>query len=435
MSVREGGRRPGVAATLYRGASAFLAVYVVGSAISFGVQLFIARVLGAPSYGHLVYAMSWMAMLLLGCNFGLKPTAVRFVAAYNARGEWGSLRGFLRTSTWWTIAASTGVVTLSVAVLWLVRPRLDELGTTLVLIAVAMPFMALSEVWSSAVRGLGAVARSQIPASIVQHTLLGIALLALVLVQGSQGGAALAARAFLLATIGTLVVAGLFLRRALPRQVAACTPLEVRPEWLHVAGSNVLIALFQAVRAPLIVVIAGAYVDSRHLAFYGAAQRLANVMALGLTGISAFASPLISEYFALSDFASLQRLARAAARGALGTALITALVMIVFGHPLLHLFGEGFETAYIPLLILLFGEMAAAAAGPVGLFLTMTGRQRTASWIEAVTSTSAVGLALILVPRYGIGGAAVGVATGSFLRNAAMLVAVRKQLGLRSAIA
>jgi O-antigen/teichoic acid export membrane protein len=127
-----------LAATLYRGASAFLAVYVVGSAISFGVQLFIARVLGAPSYGHLVYAMSWMAVLLLGCNFGLKPTAVRFVAAYNARSEWGSLRGFLRNSTWWTIAASMVVVTVSVTVLWLVRPRLDELGTTLVLIAVAI---------------------------------------------------------------------------------------------------------------------------------------------------------------------------------------------------------------------------------------------------------------------------------------------------------
>lgn len=435
MNLHEGSPRPGLAATLYRGSSAFLAIYVAGSGLSFGVQLFMARVLGAPSYGYFVYAMSWMAVLLLGCNVGLKPTAVRFVAAYNARAEWPLLRGFLRTATRWTIAASMVVVTLSLVALWLLRPRLDQLGTTLVLIAIAMPFMALGEVWSSALRGLGAVARSQIPASIVQHSLLGIALIVLVASSGADGGATLSACAFLLATIGTLGVAGLFLRRALPRQVAGCPPLHAGPEWFHVAGSNVLIALFQAVRAPLIVVIAGAYVDSRHLAFYGAAQRLANVMALGLTGISAFASPLISEYFALSDFASLQRLARAAARGALCAALFTALVMIVFGRQLLHLFGEGFETAYIPLLVLLFGEMTAAAAGPVGLFLTMTGRQKTATRIEAVTSTVVVGLALILVPRYGIGGAAVVVAMGSFLRNAAMLVAVRKQLGLRSAIA
>ena len=41
----------------------------------------------------------------------------------------------------------------------------------------AMPFMALGEVWTSAARGLGAVARSQIPASIVQHLLLGSTLI------------------------------------------------------------------------------------------------------------------------------------------------------------------------------------------------------------------------------------------------------------------
>ena len=46
-------------------------------------------------------------------------------------------------------------------------PRLDELGATLVLTALAMPFMAVTDVWTSAMRGLGAVARSQHPASIV----------------------------------------------------------------------------------------------------------------------------------------------------------------------------------------------------------------------------------------------------------------------------
>jgi O-antigen/teichoic acid export membrane protein len=394
-----------------------------------------ARMLGAPSYGHFVYATSWLAVLLLGCNIGLRPTAVRFVAAYNARGEWGLLRGFVRSSTYWTIAASTIVVILSLIAIRLLRPRLDELGTTLVLMAIAMPFMALGEVWTSAARGLGAVARSQIPASIVQHLLLGTTLIVLVALIGTEGGAALSACAFLFATIGTLGVAGSLLRKELHRQVPARPSLHARPEWLHVAASNVLISLFQAVRAPLIVVIAGAYVDSRHLAFYGAAQRLANVMSLGLIGISAYASPLISEYYALADFAKLQRLAHVAARGALGTALATALLMVAFGHQLLALFGEGFDTAYLSLLILLFGEMTAAAAGPVGFFLTMTGRQMTATRIEAFTSTVAVCLALILVPRYGIVGTAIAVATGSFFRNAAMIIAVRRHLGLRSAIA
>lgn len=433
VNARPGDPRSGLAARLYRGSAVYLAIYVVGSGISFGIHLFIARMLGATSYGYYVYATSWMAVLLLGCNIGLKPTTVRFVAAYSARGEWGLLRGFLLSSTRWTIAASGVVVTLSVIALWFLRPRLDALGATLLLIAMAMPFMALSDVWSSAVRGLGAVTRSQIPASIVQHALVGITLVVIVAVSGTEGGAASAAAAFLTATIGTLGVAGLLLWRELSRQARDASPRFLRQEWARVAGSNMLISLFQAVRAPLIVVIAGAYVDSRQIAYYGAAQRLANVMSLGLLGISGFASPLISQYFALSDLANLQRLARLAARGTLGAASVTAVLMIAFGNELLRLFGIGFDSAYLPLLVLLLGEIAAGAAGPVGYFLTMTGRQTTATWIEAITCAIAVALAPVLVPRYGILGAAIVVALGSSLRNAAMSVVVRRQLGLRSA--
>jgi O-antigen/teichoic acid export membrane protein len=434
VNVRREERVYALALTLYRGSAVFLAIYGLGSVISFGVHLLMARALGAKSYGYFVYATSWMAILLLGCHIGLKPTVVRFVAAYKARAEWGSLRGLLRWSTRCTIASSAAVTTLSAVALWLFRPRFDELGATFALTALALPFMALGEVWSSAVRGLGAVARSQYPASIVQHLLVGVALIIIVLVVGEGGGAVAAAAAFLCATVGAMAAARLFLRLELPPQVATAPPCYFQAEWLRVAGSNLLISLFQAGRAPLVVVIAGAYLDAQQLAYYVAAHRLANVMSLALLGISGFVSPLISQYFALADFAGLQRLARLAARGAFAGALAAALVLVGFGDGLLGLFGAGFKSAYMPLLVLLCGELVAAGAGPVGFFMTMTNRQVSATRIEAATSALAIGLALLLIPRYGILGAAVAVAAGGAVRNFSMVVALWRQLGVRSTI-
>ncbi|HKY08582.1 MAG TPA: oligosaccharide flippase family protein, partial [Candidatus Binatia bacterium] len=375
MSLRSEDRPLSLAVTLYRGSAVFLVIYGLGSAISFAVHLLMARLLGAKSYGYFVYATSWMAILLLGCHIGLKPTVLRFAAAYKARGEWGALRGLLRYSTISTIAASALTITLSVSALWFLRPDFDELGMTLALVALALPFTALAELWSSAVRGLGAVARSQYPASIIQHLLVGIALLVCVFVVGDNSGAVAAAAAFLVATMGAMAAARFFLRLELPREVPMTPPRYHRDEWLQVAGSNLLISLFQAVRAPLIVVIAGAYVDAQQIAFYVAAHRLANVMSLALLGISGFASPLISQYFALADISKLQNLARLAARGAFAGALATALALVGFGDDLLGLFGAGFETAYISLLVLVGGELIAAAAGPIGFFMTMTNRQ------------------------------------------------------------
>ncbi len=419
---------------LFRGSAGFLVIYGLGSAISFGVHLLMARLLGAASYGYFVYATSWMAILLLGCNIGLKPTVIRFVAAYNARGEWGALRGLLRSTTGWTVVASAAVLILSALALWLLRPRFDELGATLALMALAMPFMALTDVWASAVRGLGAVARSQYPSSIVQHLLFGATLATIIFTVGKDGGAVAAAAAFLLASFGAMAAARCFLRLELPKQVLAAPLSYFRAEWLQVAGSNMLIALFQAVRAPLIVVIVGAYLDVQQIAYYVAAQRLANVMSLALLGISGFASPLMSQYFALADFSRLQRLAHLSARGAFAGALATALVLVGFGYDLLGLFGAAFKTAYLPLLLLLCGELVAAAVGPVGFFMTMTNRQVSATWIEAVTSALAIGLAFVLIPRYGILGAAAVVAAGSAVRNVSMFAALWRQLGVRSAI-
>jgi O-antigen/teichoic acid export membrane protein len=432
VSERSGEPGPSLALTLYRGAAVFLAISGFGSAVSFGVHLLMARLLGAESYGHFGYATSWMVILLLGCSVGLKPTAARFVAAYKARGEWSSLRGLLRCSTGWTIAASAAVTILWWMALWLWRPRLDELGTTLALMALAMPVVALAELWSAAVRGLGAIARAQYPSSIVQHVLMGIALAVIVAIAGARDGAVVAAIAYLLAAIGAMAAARLFLRLELPGPALTSPPRHARGEWLQVAGSNLLISLVQAVRVPLIVVIAGAHLDARQLAYYVAAQRLANVASLGLLGISAFASPMISQHFALADFSRLQGLARLAARGAFAGALATALVLVGFGRDLLGFFGAGFEAAYVPLLVLLCGELVAAAVGPVGFFMTMTNREVSATWIEAAASAIAIALALVLIPRHGILGAAVAVAAGSTARNVSMFVAILRLLGLRS---
>jgi hypothetical protein len=126
-------------------------------------------------------------------------------------------------------------------------------------------------------------------------------------------------------------IAGALLRAQRPDALQTAMPAYARREWAGVAGDNLLISLLQATRAPLIVVIMAPQVGPQHLAYYVAAARLANVMLLGLTGISGMATPQIARHFALSDHAALQRLAHWAARGALVSAAVVAAVLVVLG--------------------------------------------------------------------------------------------------------
>lgn len=419
--------RAGWVAMLFQRSALFLGLYGAGSVLSFGVHLLLARLLGAASYGHFVYATHWLAVLILLCTLGLKPTLVRFVSAYQARSEWGLLRGLLRSATRWTGLAALAVLALSLVGLASWHPHLDERGLSLLLVALSMPFLALAEVWSAATRGLGAVMRSQLPASIAQHLLLALGLVLLLPVVGAGAGAA--AGAFLAATVGSAALAWALLQARWPAPLRTATPQQHTTEWAGAAGSNLSISLLQASRAPLVVVIAGTWVEPGQLACFVAASRLANAVGLGLTGISGPASPMIASLHALGDRSGLRRLALVSAGGALTAGAATAGVLLLFGHELLSLFGPGFEAGFRPLMLLLAGEMAAAAVGPVGHLMVMTGRQRLALAIEALSSAVALVLAPLLIARHGIDGAAAAMAGAAVLRNACMAVAVWQGLG------
>lgn len=419
------------AAAVLGGSAAFLTIYVAGSVVSFGVHLLVARHFGATGYGHFAYAASWMAILLLGCNLGLKPTVVRFAAQYAAQGEWHMLHGLLRTAIRWTVVASVVVLCASCVTLAIVRPRLDELGWTLLLVGAAMPFMALGDLFSSATRGLGAVTRSQLPSSVGQHAVFALLLSGAIALGYAREGGSIPAAAFLAATFTTMAVSAWILRIELATRGKPPPAAYAYAPWRDAAAANALIALFQAVRAPAIVVVLAAHVPPEHVAYFVAAQRLAGMASLGLIGVSGFVSPLVSRHFVLGDSRVLQRLAHLGARGSIAAAGAVALVLMVLGETVLEWFGPAFGASYVALLVLLTGEIFAAAVGPVGHFLVMTGAQRAASWIEAISGIGALALACALIPAHGMLGAAIAIASGSVLRNLWMAFFLWQRQGIR----
>ena len=73
---------------------------------------------------------------------------------------------------------------------------------------------------------------------------------------------------------------------------------------------------------------------------------------------------------------------------------------------MLAIFGADFEVADTALVILAVGQLVALASGPVGAVLVMTGRERLQR--DAAAAAVAVNLVgnLVLVPTYGMVGAA-----------------------------
>ena len=101
--------------------------------------------------------------------------------------------------------------------------------------------------------------------------------------------------------------------------------------------------------------------------------------------------------------------------------------MITFGRFGLTLFGPDFVHGYPALVILCLAQLLNACAGPTLLVLNMTGLQVKSAFIFGASALFNGTANLLLIPRYGIEGAAAATGATIVLWNAWMVVTARRE--------
>jgi O-antigen/teichoic acid export membrane protein len=109
-----------------------------------------------------------------------------------------------------------------------------------------------------------------------------------------------------------------------------------------------------------------------------------------------------------------------------------AFVFIAFPQRILWIFGAEFSTGAGALVILVLGQFASVITGSVVYALMMTGHEGTARNVTMLGASSNLVFNLVLVPVYGMYGAAVGTALSTVLLNIAALYAVYRALSITS---
>ena len=108
--------------------------------------------------------------------------------------------------------------------------------------------------------------------------------------------------------------------------------------------------------------------------------------------------------------------------------------LMIFGKPILGLFGEEFKNGYLSLLILIVGQLVNALSGSVGYIMVMTGKQKQASIVFAISAALNIIMNLIFIPIFGIAGAAAVTAASLILWNVTLVFYIRNRLDLNSTI-
>jgi O-antigen/teichoic acid export membrane protein len=105
-----------------------------------------------------------------------------------------------------------------------------------------------------------------------------------------------------------------------------------------------------------------------------------------------------------------------------------AFVMIIFAQPIMRIFGHDFSAGWPILVIGTLGQLVNCGVGSVGFLLLMSGNQRRLVRVQAIMAVVMIVLSLLLVPHWGILGAAVAAAITNVGVNVLNLIEVNAAL-------
>ena len=421
-----------LARLIVRGGAWSLFISAAGAALSLGVHLALARILGVEDYGQYVYALAWMNVLVLVVKFELDTASVRFVGAYTATEQWSFLRGFLRRSTQIVGGLSVAMAVLSALVALSLMDRIGR-GTALSFIAasVLLPVTAMGQLKASAMQGLKLVARAQAPNMVVRPIVF---VLGVLLVRYAFDQTVTAPVAILLqfaATTVALVLTIRFLQVVLPDPVQRATEAFDTRYWLRTAAGLLVISGGQIILSTNSdVLVVGSLLGPEPAGHYGAASQLAAAVSFGVTAISFIALPVVADLYVKQAFVKLQGLISHVARLGLALSVPVLLVLVVAAKPVLRAFGPSFADASGLLILLGFDQLVGAIFGIAGFLLVMTGHQVMAARVIIGCAVLNLALTFTLTPLIGIMGAGIATTITTLVRSYLLVTRMRKALGL-----
>ena len=386
-----------------------LLVRAVEVATKLALYMLAARLMGERESGLLFLALTWGHLASTASRLGVERALMRLVAAELALGQGRAARRLLIGGT----LATTGVGLIVGLATMLSAPLAAQylfhdpsVAAPLRMSGMVIPGMTAAFTLANVLTGLDRTTLAQI----LQNVVWPMGLLTGVLA-GEHDAAALvlslAATMLLTTVIGILGIVRD--RGRLSHDATLPAGVEALPSLRTTAAPLYVVELVQVSIASLPVLILGVYVDTASISLFSVALRASMLALVILISLGTVAAPRFAGLHRQGDL-GLGALNR---RVQIGGAVIgggLCLVLALGARPLLSVVGAGYVGGAGVLTLLALGQMANALYAAQDVLLAMTGHGAALRLLNLVQLTTILVLSFLLIPRFGLLGAAVATA-------------------------
>ncbi|MGK9065252.1 oligosaccharide flippase family protein [Stutzerimonas chloritidismutans] len=382
-----------------------------GAASSLGLNILLARLLVPDLAGTVFFCVALGIFLSLLARLGLDIACLKNIASLPE----GQQRGYFSRALLMAAAMNVPTFLIGFAVVYFSETTQANVGHAAVLFAVTALGLSLLSIASETLK-----AKHRTSEGLFWQTAFQPAL-TLVLVAASGSELTTVVGCFTIAF--ALAIAGSIWRAlsTLPK-TGAESPMGWR-EMLVLCIPLMLIAVMNSVIELSDTLLLGVLRSASDVSIYYIAAKIAALSTTLLFIINGTIGPDISRRWAQGDRSAAFGIVRRYSRYMLVLALLILAGIGLLREYILAVFGPEYrEQGVYPLLVLALGYFFVLAAGPLGIFMTMTGNHRRYMHNNIMACVVNLTLNLILIPRYGVNGACFATAIALALKNTLLYV-------------
>tara|TARA_R110001599_G_scaffold353866_1_gene600902 strand:- start:22123 stop:23436 length:1314 start_codon:yes stop_codon:yes gene_type:complete len=403
---------------------------IVGNVVAvYGFNIGLARMLSPVSYGDYKVAESFFNLASIGVLMGGGPAALRFlpghIAVNNSKAIWEYIQFYLTVIVFASVLLA--LVTLG-GMAFFYRPASSAEIHPMIFALLVIPFVSLAALVGSVLQSAQRMDLAFLPWWVGFPALkLGYVALFFVIV-----GSISAKSAVLMALLATLTI--LFYQSAKASQlqllvIGRGSAIIERIKWLKVSVPMMFLVALQTAFNQVDIYMLEIIGQEKEVGHFAVASTVTLVLfAIQLAVMGVF-EPLMAAAIKAGEDSVRMLNARCFRRLLIFSLPIFVLIM-VFAEALLSVFGDRYTDSIEALRLLAPGYLISTALASSYAWLQYAGYERKAAVVMLAGVLANLALDIVLIPEYGIAGAAAGTTLAFAGIYTAFCIMMRKYLGI-----
>ncbi len=413
--------------TLAKGMIIFMGAMLLTKILGYGYKIILSRWLGANDFGLFSLALAFFTLLSGVMVSGIHLSLSRYIAYHRGKKDVGKITngitGGMQLVIVMNVIAGILVYIFAAQIAQLLNH--GEIASLLRVFAWMFPFYGILLTLQKIFEGY-----QRIDLSTTTDLVLNI--LRLVFLAGAIAISATLVNATISYVAATaVVVLGIWFIAekkviSFTKKLFSYNPKNMQ-EIISVSWPLMIAVIVHIVMTWSDTLILGFFRTAREVGIYNIATPTANLLTLPVFALTTVFLPFVSNLFAKGEMRNMIKLYKTATKWILLISIPLLLVIILFPERIIHsTAGAGYEEGYQALAILAWGVFIYALATPANMMLLSLNKTRFMMKNSIFAFIASVALNILLIPRYGMNGAAWAFVGSSFIISVLRIIEVKQ---------